>query len=352
MLKLLQAVCHMLEDGTDLVQATIIKHVGSTPRSVGSKMFVRRDGTVLGSIGGGIVEFAMLTRAREIFASGTARIEMVDLTGEDAATTDKMICGGRLELLLEYLPADPAHRTNFRAMVTALQECKKGYLIKSLVTDGEKVPRMECCLVQNDSVEFGIFSAPTAWIPLLIGEAVRKKCPFITMVEGRRFFIEPTFLSGTVYLFGAGHVSRPVAQLANLVDFATVVLDDRADFANVDRFPTAQQIMVISSYENLFANIGIEEDSYLVIVTRGHLHDKMVLEQCLRTRAGYIGMIGSRRKQHLVYQELLAKGFTESDLKRVYNPIGIDICAETPEEIAVSIVAELIRVRAQMGSLC
>jgi xanthine dehydrogenase accessory factor len=127
------------------------------------------------------------------------------------------------------------------------------------------------------------------------------------------------------------------------------VLDDRSDFANSERFPKADQIIVIPSYDGLFAGLDIDRDSYLVIVTRGHLHDKTVLEQSLRTKAGYIGMIGSRRKQNLVYEELLGKGFTEDDLKRAHNPIGLDICAETPEEIAVSIVAELIKFRSQIG---
>ena len=349
MLKQLQGICHRLEDGEALVQATIIKHAGSTPRSVGSKMFVRRDGSVIGSIGGGLVEFEMQKLAREIFETGKARIETVDLSGEDAATTDKMICGGRLELLLEYLSAEPEESRAFRKLVTALQEGKKGYLIKALDTKGDSVSEMERCLVRRDSVVLGSFTGPESWIPVLTGEADRKKCPVIASVEGKRFFVEPTFLPGTVYLFGAGHVSRPVAELAATVDFQTVILDDRSDFANKERFPKADRIIVIPSYENLFSGLDIDRDSYLVIVTRGHMHDKTVLEQSLRTKAGYIGMIGSKRKQHLLYEELLGKGFTADDLKRVHNPIGLDIHAETPEEIAVSIVAQLIMVRSQIG---
>jgi xanthine dehydrogenase accessory factor len=349
MLKQLQGICHRLEDGEALVQATIIRHAGSTPRSVGSKMFVRRDGSVLGSIGGGLVEFEMQKLAREIFETGKARIETVDLSGEDAATTDKMICGGRLELLLEYLSAEPEESRAFRKLVTALQEGKKGYLIKALDTKGDTVSEMERFLVRRDSVVLGSFPGPESWIPALTGEADRKKCPVIAAVEGRRFFVEPTFLPGTVYLFGAGHVSRPVAELATTVDFQTVILDDRSDFASKERFPRADRIIVIPSYENLFSGLDIDRDSYLVIVTRGHMHDKTVLEQSLRTKAGYIGMIGSKRKQHLVYEELMGKGFTADDLKRVHNPIGLDIHAETPEEIAVSIVAQLIMVRSQIG---
>jgi len=349
MLKQLQGICHRLEDGEALVQATIIRHAGSTPRSVGSKMFVRRDGSVIGSIGGGLVEFEMQKLAREIFETGKARIETVDLSGEDAATTDKMICGGRLELLLEYLSAEPEESRAFRKLVTTLQEGKKGYLIKALDTKGDTVSEMERCLVRRDSVVLGSFTGSESWIPVLTGEADRKKCPVIATMEGKRYFVEPTFLPGTVYLFGAGHVSRPVAELASSVEFQTVILDDRSDFANKERFPKADRIIVIPSYENLFSGLDIDRDSYLVIVTRGHMHDKTVLEQSLRTKAGYIGMIGSKRKQHLVYEELHGKGFTEEDLKRVYNPIGLDIHAETPEEIAVSIVAQLIDVRSRIG---
>jgi xanthine dehydrogenase accessory factor len=349
MLKQLQGICHRLEDGEDLVQATIIKHAGSTPRSVGSKMFVRRDGSVIGSIGGGLVEFEMQKLAREIFETCRARIETVDLTGEDAATTDKMICGGRLEVLLEYLSADPEHARAFRKLVTALQEGKKGYLIKALDTKDGTVSEMERCLVRRDSLVIGSFPGSDSLIPVLTGESAKKKSPVIATVGGKRFFVEPTFLPGTVYLFGAGHVSRPVAELASMVDFQTVILDDRSEFANKERFPKADRIIVIPSYENLFSGLDIEHDSYLVIVTRGHLHDKTVLEQSLRTKAGYIGMIGSKRKQHLVYEELLGKGFTKEDLERVHNPIGLDIHAETPEEIAVSIVAQLIDVRSRIG---
>ena len=129
-----------------------------------------------------------------------------------------------------------------------------------------------------------------------------------------------------------------------MVGFQTVVIDDRPAFASQDRFPQAD-IMVIDNFACLPA-LAVTPDSYLVIVTRGHLHDQTVLEQVLQTEAGYIGMIGSRRKRDLVFADLQAKGYKTADLQRVHAPIGIPIEAETPEEIAVSIVAELIQVRA------
>lgn len=349
MLKQLQAICHILEDGEDLVQATIIRHAGSTPRSVGSKMFIRRDGSCIGSIGGGLVEYEMQKLAREIFTSRAARIEDFDLTGEGAATTDQMICGGRLEFLLEFLASDSASSKAMRRLVTSLQEGGKGYLIKALDTKEGTASRMEYCLVRRGRIVFGDLSEDDSRLAQLTDESAKNKSPVIASLGGKRYFVEPTFLPGTLYIFGAGHVSRPVAELASMVDFRTVVLDDREDFANKERFPLSDQIIVIPSYDDLFSGLEIGTDSYLVIVTRGHMHDKTVLEQSLRTPAGYVGMIGSRRKQRLVYDDLLEKGFSEDDLKRVHNPIGLDIGAETPEEIAVSIVAQLIQVRAEIG---
>ena len=133
-----------------------------------------------------------------------------------------------------------------------------------------------------------------------------------------------------------------------LVDFRTVALDDRAEFANPGRLDSADEIIVVPSLENAMEDLPIDEDSYIVIVTRGHSHDGTVLEQALRTNAGYIGMIGSRKKRDELYKSLAAEhGFGTDDFARVHSPVGLNIGAETPEEIAVSIVAEMILVRAE-----
>jgi xanthine dehydrogenase accessory factor len=346
MIKLLQSICHLLEEGEDLVLATVIGHSGSTPRSVGTKMVVRPDGAIIGTIGGGLVEFHAQKLAREVFKTGKALTETVEFTGADAAATDQMICGGRMEILLELITADPENLKEMQDLIVALQKGHKGFLIKALDTSCAAVQRMEWCLVQNDSVTLGTFTTPDSLINFLTGKAARARQPLAVSIEDKRFFVEPTVLPGTVFLFGAGHVSRPVAELASLVDFQSVVLDDRAEFANAGRFPKADQVKLIPSFPQAFEGLEFDRDSYLVILTRGHIHDKTVLEQALKSNAGYIGMIGSRRKRDLIYQELLTKGFSQADLERVHAPIGLAIGAETPEEIAVSIVAQLIQVRA------
>jgi xanthine dehydrogenase accessory factor len=154
---------------------------------------------------------------------------------------------------------------------------------------------------------------------------------------------------GTLFLFGGGHVSQKLAPLADTLGFRIVVVDDRSEFANPERFPQAEEFVVPDSYENAIQQGDIDAESYLVIVTRGHLHDKTVLAQALRTPAAYIGMIGSIRKRDAIYDELRAVGFTDHDFRRVHSPIGLKIGAESPEEIAVSIAAELIQVRSGLG---
>jgi xanthine dehydrogenase accessory factor len=158
--------------------------------------------------------------------------------------------------------------------------------------------------------------------------------------------LEPIHSEPTVFIFGAGHVSQQLAPLAKGVSFKVVVIDDREMFANRERFPEADEV-IVSEFEKCFDQLSIDDSSYIVIITRGHLYDGVVLEQAVKTNAHYIGMIGSKKKIHTLYQNLMRKGISKETLNKVYAPIGIKINSETPEEIAVSIVAELIKVRGE-----
>jgi len=156
-------------------------------------------------------------------------------------------------------------------------------------------------------------------------------------------FVEPILPQPILYLFGAGHVSTAVAKAAQAVGFGIGVIDDREAFANAQRFPMAQEIY--TSYEDAFAKLQPNPSSYLVIVTRGHKEDMRVLAWAVRTPARYVGMIGSRRKVLSVYKALEKEGYAMEEFERVFAPMGLDIGALSPEEIAVSIVAELVAVR-------
>jgi len=174
---------------------------------------------------------------------------------------------------------------------------------------------------------------------------MRQRITQLINIAEKSIVIDPLPKSGTVVLIGGGHVSKEVAQLASYVDFEVVVCDDRQEFSNKDRFPMARSTHVIKDFKNLFQTIGQGEDYYLLIITRGHRYDQEALDQALQTPARYIGMIGSRSKRNITYSNLRDQGFTDADFSRVHCPVGLSIGSETPKEIAVSIIAELIAAR-------
>jgi xanthine dehydrogenase accessory factor len=159
-------------------------------------------------------------------------------------------------------------------------------------------------------------------------------------------YIEPITPPPKVFVFGGGHISLFVSKISNLVGFEVVVVDDRPQFANRERFPEAQEV-IAEEFPFVFSKLKVNRSSYLVIVTRGHAYDQEVLEWALGQEVKYIGMIGSRKKIQTVYNALKEKGVRADQLTRVHAPIGLDIGALTPEEIAVSIVAQMIQVRRQ-----
>ena len=157
-------------------------------------------------------------------------------------------------------------------------------------------------------------------------------------------FVEPILSQPNLYIFGAGHISFAISKIAKIVGFRVVVIDDRAEFANADRFPEADEIFA-GDFSEAFSKLTVDRSSYIVIVTRGHQFDAQILELAVETEAHYVGMIGSRKKNEAVFSSLVSKGIAKELLEGVHAPIGLDICAETPEEIAVSIMAEIIKVR-------
>jgi xanthine dehydrogenase accessory factor len=157
-------------------------------------------------------------------------------------------------------------------------------------------------------------------------------------------YLEPILTGPKVFLFGGGHVSLPVARLSKMAGFRVAVIDDRPEFANRERFPEAEEV-IADEFSSALKKLKPDRESYLVILTRGHACDQEVLEWALGTEARYVGMIGSRKKVQTVFSNLKEKGVSAEKLNSVHSPIGMDIGAQTPEEIAVSIVAELIRER-------
>jgi xanthine dehydrogenase accessory factor len=253
-----EEIVRMRRAGQRGALATIVHTNGSIPSYESSRMLVREDGSILGTIGGGCVEADVWAAAKEVMAKESPRKLVFQLNNE-ASFDNGLICGGTVEI-----------------------------------------------------------------------------------------FVEPILPQPVVYLFGGGHVSTAVAKAAHAVGFGVAVIDDRAAFANLQRFPMAQE--VFTSYEDAFVKLQPGPSSYLVIVTRGHKEDMRVLAWAVRTQARYVGMIGSKRKVLGVYKALEKEGYRPEEFERVFAPVGLDIGALSPEEIAVSIAAELVAVRRKAQS--
>lgn len=334
---------HYLEKGKFLVLARIVRQSGSAPRGVGTRCLVLEDGSVVGTIGGGMLEYLVSQQAREVLAQGKPRTIHFKLQGEDVAKTD-MLCGGIVDVYLEPLdPRDTECRMLFAKVKEAKQSGLGGVLLTLLVEGPEPwAPGGRLFLSPEDIPQGLPQELKACW------ENLPKSKPVLIEAEGGvPVFWEPLFPSEVLYLFGAGHISTFVAPLASMVGFRVVVIDDREEYANRERFPSAEEILVLSPQEAI-DRIRLDSASYVAVITRGHIHDTAVLREVVRGKAAYVGMIGSRRKRAVVYRALMKEGVPRDVLERVHCPIGLDIGAETPEEIAVSIVAELIQVRAQM----
>jgi xanthine dehydrogenase accessory factor len=339
---LFREMAKLLHNGDSFVVATLFDKTGSAPRTAGAKMLVRPDGSITGTIGGGRLEANAMELAREAMASRRTTIQAFDLSGKDVAEMD-MICGGKGEILIDFIDAaDESNRAVCRAASEILENKEKAWLVTAF---GKDLASRQQCLVRRDGTLVGRLDADPAFLAKLTAGPAKISI-HAEALDGPRFLVEPIRRAGTAYIFGAGHVSQRIAPLCETVGFRTVVLDDRPEYASCERFPQPTELVVLKVFEPL-PELPVDEDSYLVIVTRGHLHDRTVLEQALRTKAGYIGMIGSKRKRDAVYQALLEQGYRREDLARVCSPIGVEILAETPEEIAVSIVGEMIKVRAE-----
>lgn len=343
-----------LNQGKNLCLATIVNQIGSAPRALGASFLVREDGSIAGTIGGGRLEADVISAAIQTLASRESRILHFRLKGTETAQTD-MLCGGDVDVYLEPVMAgDQAALDFFAAAAQVLAQGQRALMVTPLLPGPQQGLAGRKLLVTSQGDSMGsvdLLPGLAAEFTADLEELVGRGKPGLWMQqtpEGLKIdcFLEPIASAPVLYLFGGGHVSLPVASLAKMVGFRLVVIDDRPDFANNQRFPMADEVLV-RDFENVLDGYDLGPEAYVVIITRGHVFDKDVLAQALRKTTAYVGMIGSRRKRDIIYRALLEEGFTQEDLAKVHSPVGLDIGAETPEEIAISVVAELVQERAQ-----
>lgn len=353
------ALNEILQKEEPVVLATIIYQRGSSPRGTGARMAVLSSGTQIGTIGGGRLEATIQERYSELVNSDHSMVLDFILSESEAANLE-MICGGSISVLVDPInPWNQQLKDLYGQISETIVNQEKGWII-SLVPDHEIGLPTKKCLITPEGKAIG------SWVPeVLVKDSLLEtvkisgkhvsfsdldiKSPQLIEVEGFKLFLEPVGEQSTVLIVGAGHVAQMIAPLTNMVGFETIVLDDRVDFISQERFPGVDKRILLENFEDVFRNVRVDASTYIVIVTRGHQFDKSVLHQALLTKATYIGMIGSRRKIKLTFEALAKEGISDHKLAEVNSPIGLNIGAETPEEIAISIVAELIKIRSQGG---
>ena len=340
---LTQIVSEKLKQGIPLVLVSLISQQGSTPRHGSTKMAISADGQY-GTIGGSLLEATAIRESQDVLSTAQSKIFSFELTGKDAAAAG-MICGGRSEVLLDYLPATKENLEFFRYWEQAVNRGDEFYVLTYLKDVDKTVEVIGHSILYSDGRVIGNDLLNSADIEALQAELHNTYTTSIVSLRDTRVAIDPIRKLKTLYCFGAGHVAVPTVHLAALVGFRVVVVEDRPEFANRDRFPDARQIQIIKDFNQALEGLKIDSDSFIVILTRSHQYDRAVLEQALKNDAVYIGMIGSHRKRDAIYEALMQKGFSKEILAQVHCPIGVEIDAETPAEIAVSIVAELIHER-------
>lgn len=334
MRKLFQALGGVLRQGGDAVLVSIVASSGSTPRGAGAHMLVSEDGRICGTIGGGAVEHYSERLAENVRKTRASRLVHFRLTKDEVLDLG-MICGGNVDVYFHYISAGSP---SMLALTNRVEELfvrgEESWLIAGVTPD-------TVCDLCVYSKEGGLFGAE---VPAAVIEKLGSRSGLIT-VGTQDYYCETLVRAGKVYIFGGGHVAQALVPVLAAVGFRCIVLEDREKFCVPELFPGVEETRLIDNMRVLdYADI--RKSDYIVIMTRGHQFDQEIQAQALRTPARYIGVIGSRKKTEKVQENLRASGFTDADFARITTPIGLSIGAETPEEIAVSIAAQLIAVRA------
>jgi xanthine dehydrogenase accessory factor len=343
---LLAELTTLLTQGRDCIYCAVVETRGSTPQKAGAAMLVFPDGGQRGTLGGGCVEAEVKQHAlRMLSEAGPAELHTFQLD-DNYGWDDGLICGGRMTMLIDPLVASnkPAHNAQleyyqqYQQFIEAGRGCTEAIVIR----DGA-ASRAGSRYLFDDHGRLASALGDEPNLAIVQEHLVPlERRPRPSCHNG--FAYLPSLPRITLVVVGGGHVGQAVARLAAEVDFETWVVDDREPYVSQERFPQARRRIVgdIGSTLKGMVQKDIGPSTYCIIVTRGHAHDEEALYHLAPSQAGYVGMIGSKRKIRMIYEDLLAKGVPSEALQRVHAPLGFDIGSQTVPEIAISIVGELI----------
>lgn len=335
MRKLFSLLKDTLQNGQDAVLVSVVASSGSAPRGAGAHMLVTKEGRVRGTVGGGAVEYQCLQVAKEVLDNKDSHLEEFRLHPNQAADLG-MVCGGDVSIYFKYIPSNDEEMIDLSIKAGRMfDQDVKCWLAIELSKEG------------NGQMYLYEEGDP----PKEVRDAARAKAQSGSPDSPVKYYLEKLVQGGKVYIFGGGHVAQEAVPTLARVHFDCIVLEDREEFAKPELFPGVRRTQLVDM-EHLEEICGdITPDDYVCVMTRGHQHDFLVEKQVLQTPAYYIGVIGSRKKKEAVFKRLREEGYTDQDLARIKTPVGLDIQAETPAEIAVSIAAEMIRERARRNQI-
>ena len=335
--------------------ATVVESSGSTPQGAGSSAIFNNNGLVAGTIGGGKVEYKIQQEAISALNSGKSghyRFELKD----DITEPDSAICGGGMSVLLDAEPQ--RHSEAFNSLLKDYSKRIPGVLVtlaNSEVSGELKLERIWATRKNFEQIKHEFQPDVAKTVSEMLDK--NKFGDFREIVihtspefEDNYAFLEAVVPLPQLIIAGAGHVGKALAHQGKLLDFEIIVWDDRKEFANKDNFQEADKVLS-GKLDDSLGQFKVGNDSFIVIVTRGHSQDADVLKQFINTEAGYIGMIGSRKKIAQVKEKSLQEGWATSEQwEKIHAPIGLNIHSKTIEEIAISIAAELIQERYNLNN--
>ena len=347
MKEVIQEAVKLLEGEQPCVLATVVRTKGSTPQKSGSMLLVRQDGIGVGTLGGGCVEGDIWFAAREMLRQGGGPEFKDYYLNEDIAARDGLVCGGTMYFYLEPFRQSEDFLDIGRRVIAAYEGGEPlGMATVVNAPAGAANFGAKLTLLLDGSVA-GALGRPE--LDAQAVAAARRVADVgatdsFTTELGEEVFVAGFTTPPTLTVVGGGHVGKATADLAHTLGYRVFIVDDRAEFANPERFPYAERT-VVTPYDQWADCLPINVNTFVVVATRGHRFDDMALESALTTRARYIGLMGSRRKNLMIYQRLLRQGVPLERLKEVHAPIGLDIGGLQPEELAVSIMSEIIMTR-------
>jgi xanthine dehydrogenase accessory factor len=321
--------------------ASVARRRGSLPMSATAKLLVTASGTRFGTVGGGCLEAEVIERAMDVLERRVPALSTHSLNNELAGDYG-LTCGGTAEIFIEPVFPDDVLAAAWTEAAAIVARGDRG--VMATAADWRAGPRKYATTLEADAAR------SAAMPPHDLAAAVAALDPHAEEPQWLGdLLVEPIAGRPRLVVFGAGHVGARVAEVAALAGWHVTVVDDRADFADANRLPFADRVATCE-FHDVAAAARFDADTYVVIATRGHQHDAVIASQVAPRPLRYLGMLGSRRKAALTAKQLREWGVNDDAIARIHGPVGVAIGADTPEEIAVSIVAEMIAVRRAASS--